>query len=77
MKMKVVLLGLIAGALVCRLLMPLTSPDVRAGVRLRLSARAFPRSYPLTDLTELDEWVDDYAAYQTVDASPDPSVQVT
>lgn len=90
--MKAVLLALIAGAVACRILMPLTTPDVRAGVRLRLSAtahpRSHPRSHPLTaDLTELDDWLEDYEAYQITDTlpeqappehpAPDPVVVVT
>lgn len=69
--MKTVLLALIAGALACRVLMPLTTPDVRAGVRLRLSATVPPRSHALADLTELDDWMQDYQAYQILDTLPE------
>lgn len=68
--MRTVLLAIIAAAaLACRILLPLTTPDVRAGVRLRLSAMAPPRSHPLPDL---EDWLEDYQAYQILDTLPEP-----
>lgn len=63
---KALLLTLVAAAIACRIVF-LQPPRAEDQIRARLR---FGRSHPLPNLQGLEEWLEEYVAYQELDSTP-------